>query len=189
MSAARPRPTRAAQGDPSALSDVFRPCSGLLDCNPILLLPIGGVALLFLVWFVLALIRRRAGRAVYVTAQVDQFTPVSLGRGPKVGMDFVKRGRPERVSGIVPAEGRKADLRIRYTGGVTFQVDGDGRRRKTEFGRVVQVFDPDGRMHELVLRAFDQPPQDRRQRAAEEIHPRRIAAAVTTARAAERRRE
>jgi hypothetical protein len=127
--------------------------------------------LLFGGWLLFALIRRRAGRAVYVTAQVDQFTPVSLGRGPKVGMAFVRRGPSDRVSGILPAEGRKADLRIRYTGGVTFQVSGDGRRRKTEFGRVVQVFDPDGRMHELVLRAFDQPPQDRRQRASEEIPP------------------
>jgi hypothetical protein len=161
----------SGQGDPSPLSDVFRPCSGLLDCNPILLIPIGGLVLLIGVWLVLALIRRRAGRAVYVTAQVDQFTPVSLGRGPKVGMDFVKRGPSNRVSGIVPAGGRKADLRIRYTGGVTFKVEGDGRRRKTEFGRVVQVFDPDGRMHELVLRAFDQPPQDRRQRASDEIPP------------------
>jgi hypothetical protein len=86
-------------------------------------------------------------------------------------MAFVKRPQSDRVSGIVPAEGRKADIRIRYTGGVTFQVDGDGRRRKTEFGRVVQVFDAAGRMHELVLRAFDQPPQDRRQRAAEEVPP------------------
>ena len=161
----------SGQGDPSPLSDVFRPCSGLIDCNPILIVPIAGVVLLFLVWLLLALIRRRAGRAVYVTAQVDQFTPVSLGRGPRVGMDFVKRGSSDRVSGIVPAGGRKADLRIRYTGGVTFQVDGDGRRRKTEFGRVVQVFDREGRMHELVLRAFDQPPQDRRQRASDDIPP------------------
>jgi fibronectin type III domain protein/VWA domain-containing protein len=161
----------SGQGDFSALSDAFRPCSGVLDCNPILLIPIGGLVLLVAAWLLFTLIRRRAGRAVYVTAQVDQFTPVSLGRGPKVGMAFVMRGPSDRVSGIVPAEGRKANLRIRYTGGVTFQVDGDGRRRKTEFGRVVQVFDPDGRMHELVLRAFDQPPQDRRQRTSDEIAP------------------
>ena len=158
-------------GEASPLSDAFRPCSGLLDCNPLLLIPIGGLVLLIAAWLLLALIRRRAGRAVYVTAQLDQFTPVSLGRGPKVGMAFVKRGSGNRVSGIVPAEGRKADVRIRYTGGVTFQVDGGGRRHKTEFGRVAQVTDPDGRTHELVLRAFDQPPQDRRQRVSHDYPP------------------
>jgi hypothetical protein len=161
----------SGQGDPSPLSDAFRPCSGLLDCNPLLLVPIGGLALLLVGWLLFALIRRRAGRAVYVTAQVDQFTPVSLGRGPKVGMAFVKRGPSDRVSGVMPAQGRKADVRINYTGGVTFQVDGGGRRRKTEFGRVVQVSDPDGRTHELVLRAFDQPPQDRRRGGADEVPP------------------
>ena len=134
-------------------------------------MPIGGLGLLFLGWLLFALIRRRAGRAVYVTAQVDQFTPVSLGRGPKVGMAFVKRGASGRVSGVAPAQGRKADVRINYTGGVTFRVDGGGRRRKTEFGQVVQVSDPDGRTHELVLRAFDQPPQDRRRGGSDEIPP------------------
>jgi hypothetical protein len=158
-------------GDPSPLSDAFRPCSGVFDCNPILLVPIGGLVLLIGSWLLFAFIRRRAERAVYVTAQVDQFSPVSLGRGPKVGMAFVKRGSADRVSGIVPAQGRRADVRIRYTGGVTFRVDGGGRRRKTEFGRVVQVTDPDGWTHELVLRAFDQPPQDRRQRASDETPP------------------
>lgn len=161
----------SGQGDPSPLSDAFRPCSGLLDCNPLLLVPIGGLALLLVGWLLFALIRRRAGRAVYVTAQVDQFTPVSLGRGPKVGMAFVKRGPSDRVSGVMPARGRSADVRINYTGGVTFQVDGGGRRRKTEFGRVVQVSDPDGRTHELVLRAFDQPPQDRRRGGGDEVPP------------------
>jgi hypothetical protein len=107
----------------------------------------------------LAITRRIAGRAVYVTAQVDQFAPVSLGRGPKVGMAFVRRGPSNRVAGVVPAEGRAADVRIRFAGGVTFEVQDGGRRRKTEFGRLVPVTDPDGRTHELVLRAYDKPPQ------------------------------
>ena len=160
-------------GEASPLSDAFRPCSGLLDCNPILLVPIGGLLLLLVAVLLFAMVRRMAGRAVYVTAQIDHFSPVSLGRGPKVGMAFVKRGPSNRVSGVVPAEGRRADVRIRYTGGQTFQVEGGGRRRKTEFGRVVQVSDPDGRTHELVLRAFDQPPQDRRRAADDTIPPER----------------
>ena len=159
--------------DASPLSDAFRPCAGLLDCNPILLVPIGALLLLLVVALLFTLLRRIAGRAVYVTAQVDHFSPVSLGRGPKVGMAFLKRGPSNRVSGVVPADGRKADVRIRYTGGQSFQVEGGGRRRKTEIGRVVQVSDRDGRTHELVLRAFDQPPQDRRRAADETIPPER----------------
>ena len=146
-------------GDASPLSDAFRPCSGLLDCNPILLLPVAGLVVLLVGLILFGLIRRLAGRAVYVTAQVDQFAPVTLGRGPKVGMAFVRRGPSNRVAGVVPAEGRDADVRIRYAGGVSFQVDAGGRRHKTEFGRLVQVQDPDGRTHELVLRAYDEPPQ------------------------------
>jgi hypothetical protein len=145
--------------DASPLSDAFRPCSGLLDCNPLLLLPIGGLLVLLVGLLLFALIRRFTGRAVYVTAQVDQFAPVTLGRGPKVGMAFVRRGPSNRVAGVVPAEGRDADVRIRYAGGVSFRVDAAGRRHKTEFGRLVQVQDPDGRTHELVLRAYDEPPQ------------------------------
>jgi hypothetical protein len=159
-------------GDASPLSDVFRPCSGLLSCNPLLLLPIGGLGVLLLGLLLFALVRRWAGRAVYVTAQIDNFAPVSLGRGPKVGMDFIRLGPSNRVAGVMPAEGRSADVRIRYTGGVTFRVDGGGRRRKTEFGRVVQVSDPDGRTHELVLRAYDAPPQDWRSDSEEGSPPK-----------------
>jgi hypothetical protein len=149
-------------GEASPLSDAFRPCSGLLDCNPLLLLPLGGLLVLLLGGMLFALVRRSAGRAVYVTAQVDQFAPVTLGRGPKVGMAFVRGGPSNRVAGVVPAEGRDADVRIRYAGGVTFEVKAGGRRRKTEFGRLVQVSDPDGRTHELVLRAYDEAPRPMR---------------------------
>jgi hypothetical protein len=146
-------------GDASPLSDAFRPCSGMLDCNPLLLVPLGALVAVFLGLLLFAVMRRFAGRAVYVTAQVDQFAPVTLGRGPKVGMAFVRRGPSNRIAGVIPAEGREADVRIRYAGGVTFEVHDGGRRRKTEFGRLVPVTDPDGRTHELVLRAYDEPPQ------------------------------
>jgi len=146
-------------GEASPLTDVIRPCSGLIGCNPILMVPIGGLVVLLGLALALAVMRRMAGRAVYVTAQVDQFVPVSLGRGPKVGMTFIRRGSSNRVAGIAPAEGRAADVRIRYSGGTTFEVASGGKKRKTEFGRAVQVTDRDGRVHELVLRAYDQPPQ------------------------------
>ena len=135
---------RMRSGRARASSAAIRSCWSLsADCGPAR----AGLAV--------HLLRRMAGRAVYVTAQVDQFALVWLGRGPKVGMAFVRRGQSNRVAGIVPAEGRSADVRIRYAGGVTFEVASGGRKRKTEFGRPVQVTDRDGRVHELVLRAYD----------------------------------
>jgi hypothetical protein len=74
-------------------------------------------------------------------------------------MGFVSRGPNERAAGVVPAEGRNAAVRIRYAGGETFVIHAAGRRQKTKFGHLVQVTDPDGRTHGLVLRAYDEPPQ------------------------------
>ncbi len=158
-------------GDASPLSDAFRPCGGLVDCNPLLLMPIGGLVVLLLLGLLIAIWRWYGGRGVYVTAEVDLFGAVTLGRGPKVGMAFVRRGPAGRVVGVVPAEGRGADVRIRYAGGETFEVMSAGSRRKTQIGRVVQVTDPDGRTHELVLRAYDEPPQPMRRPDDDDVPP------------------
>ena len=145
--------------DASPLSDAFRPCSGLIDCNPLVLPLLGGLLILAAALLLFVLWRWYAGRRLYVTAQVDNFVPVTLGRGPNVGMAFVIRGPYDRVAGVVPAEGRDATVRIRYAGGERFDVRAAGRRQKTKFGRLVQVTDPSGRTHELVLRAYDEEPQ------------------------------
>ena len=145
--------------DASPLSDAFRPCSGLIDCNPLVLPLLGGLLILAAVLLLFVLWRWYAGRRLYVTAQVDNFVPVTLGRGPTVGMAFVSRGPYDRVAGVVPAEGRDAAVRIRYAGGESFEVRAAGKRQKTKFGRLVQVTDPNGRTHELVLRAYDEEPQ------------------------------
>jgi hypothetical protein len=145
--------------DASPLSDTFRPCSGLVDCNPLIVPLLGGLAVLLLAGILLTLWRWYAGRRVYVTAQVDRFAPVTLGRGPKVGMAFVTRPPYKVVTGVTPAEGRAADIRIRYAGGEMFEVTGSGARRKVAFGHLVEVADPTGQPHDLVLNAYDERPE------------------------------
>jgi hypothetical protein len=149
----------SGDSDASPLSDAFRPCAGLIDCNPLVLPLLGGLLILALALILFVLWRWYTGRRVYVTAQVDNFVPVTLGRGPKVGMAFVTRGPFERVAGVVPAPVRDAAVRIRYAGGETFEVRAAGRRQKTKFGRLVQVTDPSGKTHDLVLRAYDEAPR------------------------------
>ncbi len=142
----------------SPLTDLFRPCGGLIDCNPFVLPLLGVFVFLILAYLVFALFRWYGGRQVYVTAQVDQFRSVSLGRGPRVGMKFVKRGPSNALAGIVRADGRDADVRIRYAGGEKFEVRSGKVRVKTPYGRQVQVRDRDGATHNVVFRAFDEPP-------------------------------
>jgi hypothetical protein len=144
--------------DASPLTDVFRPCSWLIDCNPIVLPLFGVAAALILAGLLLVLYRWYKGRQVYVTAQVDGLASVSLGRGPTVRMRFVRRGPYNRLTGIAPAEGKDADVRIRYTGGETFEIRSKKTRAKTQFGRPVDVADDHGVVHSVIVRAFDEPP-------------------------------
>jgi hypothetical protein len=145
--------------DASAPSDAFRPCAGLADCNPFVL-PLFGVLLAALAAAILLwLWRWYAGRRVYVTAEVDRFPPITLGRGPSVGLSFVTREPYNLVTGVVPAEGRRADVRIRFAGGSTFVVRSGRTRYKAPFGRLVQITDTEGRPHDLVLFAYDEAPQ------------------------------
>ncbi len=145
--------------DTSPVSDAFRPCGGLIDCNPLVLPLLGLMGLLLAAAAALAFWRWYAGRQVYVTAQVDHFASVSLGRGPRVGLTFVRRGPNNRLAGVVPADGRAADLRIRYAGGETFELRAAGRSVKTRFGRQVQITDKHGQTHSVVVRAYDEPPR------------------------------
>ena len=145
--------------EPSAPSDAFRPCTGLVDCNPFLLPLLGGLVVLLAAAILIWLWRWYARRRVYVTAEVDRFAQVTLGRGPTVGMAFVTREPYNRVIGVVPAEGRAVDVRIRYAGGRTFVVTSGRTRHKAQFGRLVQITDTDGRPHDLVLYAYDEAPQ------------------------------
>jgi hypothetical protein len=145
--------------DASPVSDVFRPCSGVVDCNPLVLPLFGGFVLLLVGGLVYALWRFLAGRRVYVTAQVDHFQSISLGRGSSVGMAFVRHGPYRQMAGVVPADGRNAEVRIRYAGGDTFEVHAGGEKVKTKFGRQVHIRDAQGEPHTIVVRAFDEEPR------------------------------
>ena len=152
-------------GEPSALSDVFRPCAGLIDCNPIVLpilvvlVALLGLALGWLLW------RWYASRRVWITAQVDSFYTVTLGRGPSVGMSFARPGRYREPTGVTPAEGRDAEVRITYRGSDRFDVRTADSRQRATVGRVVQVVDSKGVAHRVVLGAYDQEPQPLRREA------------------------
>ena len=148
--------------DASPVSDVFRPCAGLIDCNPAAVPLVGGVLLLLVAAIVYALWRWYAGRRVYVVAQVDNYASVSLGRGPRVAMAFVRRGPYRRLVGVAPAQGPDADVRIRYTGGESFEIEAAGSTVKATAGRLAQIRDGLGETHSVVLRALDEAPAELR---------------------------
>ena len=152
-------------GDPSPLSDAFRPCAGLIDCNP-LALPLIGLAVALLALAVAWLLWRwYASRRVWITAQVDSFYTVTLGRGPSVGMSFARPGRYREPTGVAPAEGKDAEVRITYRGSDRFDVRTAESKQRATVGRVVQVVDSKGVAHRVVLGAYDQEPQPLRREA------------------------
>jgi hypothetical protein len=147
-------------GDPSPLSDAFRPCVGFIGCNPVMIPVLGLLALLLVAILIWAWRRWYAGRQVWVTAQVDRFPSVTLGRGPNVGMRFLRLGREQETIGIAPDPGRKPEIAVRYRGGVKFDIDAPGWRVRTAAGREVRVTDREGVGHTLVVGAFDNRPPD-----------------------------
>jgi hypothetical protein len=146
----------------SPVSDVFRPCSTLIECSPAALPLIGGVLALVLAIIAIALWRGYRDRRAWVTAQVDDFTSVTLGRGPKVGMTLVRRGPYRRLVGIAPARDGQGDIRVRYRGGDQFEIRAAGAPLTTTAGRLAEITDAEGVTHGVVLRAFDQAPGDLR---------------------------
>jgi len=147
-------------GDASPLSDVFRPCTGFIGCNPVLL-PVVGLLLVLLIAMIAWAYRRwYAGRQLWVTAQVDRFPSVTLGRGPRVGLRFLRLGRDQQMIGVAPDEGRRPEIRINFRGGEKFDVDAPGWHVRTAAGREVRVTDRGGEVHTLVVGAFDNRPPD-----------------------------
>ena len=160
----------SGESDTSPPSDAFRPCSGLAQCNALTVPLLGGLAILFLAVLAFGLWRWYMGRRLYVTAQVDNLGAVDLGRGPSVGLAFV-RTPYNRVIKVVPASGRAAEVRIRYAGGERFEVRSGAWRTKTEVGRLLQVPDANDETHAVILRAYDQPTKPLH--ATEDDAPRR----------------
>ena len=130
----------------SAASNVFRPCSGLIGCNPALgwMLPLLAiVAVLLVLWLLLAWRRQRLRK--YVTAYVDDAGTISLGRGPNVGLAF--------VGDEAQAAKANADVPIRYRGSNEFDVTSGGRTSRVRAGSQIEVVDREGASHTITLRA------------------------------------
>jgi hypothetical protein len=139
--------------DASPVSDAFRPCSSMLECNPILqpiLLGLGGVLALALLGGVFFVYRGRARD--YVVAVVDVVHTANLGHGNSFSVNL-------RPTGIERVRRGKADVQLRYLGHERFHVvDRNGeRKQEVTAGRPIRVVDGRGAAHDLVLWAFSTP--------------------------------
>ena len=139
----------------SPLSDAVRPCSGLLDCNPLAMPILAGVVGVLGLGILLALfaLYRERSRG-YVLAVVDVVHTANLGKGSRLGIELVRAPGSRQVTGIVANRGNGADFRIRPLGGDRFRVTDKTRRQEVASGEPIVVVDAVGARHELVLRAF-----------------------------------
>jgi hypothetical protein len=142
------------QSDASPVSDAFKPCGGLLECNGLLapLVGILGVVLaLALIAVIAAFIRER--RRGYVLAVVDVIHTANIGRGGRLGIGFVRAPNSRVITDIVAEPWKSADVRIRQLSNDRFQVTDTAGKRVVNSGEAVVVV-VGGIRHELVLRAF-----------------------------------
>jgi hypothetical protein len=143
----------SGESDASPMSDAFRPCSSMLECNPILqpiLMVLGAVLGLALVIGVILLYRGR--RRDYVVAVVDVVHTANLGHGSVFNVNL-------KSAGIERIRRGKADVQLRYLGHERFHVVDKNGERKQEVtaGRPIRVVDSRGVPHELILWAFSTP--------------------------------
>ncbi len=139
----------------SALSDAAMPCGSFLECNGLLqpMLGLLGIALVGgLLVAVVALYRERPRG--YVIAVVDVIHSVNLGGGSRLGIDFVRDPDTRAVTGVVPTQGGKPDIRIRQRRGGRFEVTDRTGRKVTADGQPMVAIDRNGGRHQLVLHAF-----------------------------------
>jgi hypothetical protein len=140
---------------PSPISNSARPCSGLFQCNPVVIPIVGGVGGLLLLALVAAFLYAIRGRqSGHVVAVVDVIHTANIGHGSTLGLAFVQSPETKRVTGIVAERGKKADVRIRRLGRDRFEVRDKTGSRVVGNGDTVVVADAVGGRHSLELRAF-----------------------------------
>ena len=141
--------------DASALSDVVRPCSGLLDCNPAALPIVVGTVSLLSLGILLALfgIYRERSQG-YVLAVLDGVHSANIGKRSRLGIEVVRPEGSRQVSEIVANRGKKADFRVTMRRGGQFRVTDKARSQDVASGDMVIVVDSIGVRHQLVLHAF-----------------------------------
>ena len=141
--------------DASPLSNFVRPCSGLLDCNPLALPIVSGTLALLVLGIVLALygIYRERSQG-YVLAVLDNVHSANLGRGSRLGIEVVRRPGSREPTEIVANRRGNADIRIKPRRGGHFVVRDKNRSQEVVSGQAMIVVDAIGVRHELVLHAF-----------------------------------
>jgi hypothetical protein len=144
--------------DASPISDSFRPCGSIFQCNPVLPVVLGVLSLLLLLGLLFVLLQWYTGRArQFVTAQVDDFPPTNLGKGPLVGFGLIRSSPGKPVTDITSDRSSSADVKIRYRGGTRFDVTSGGNSTPAVTGQEIDVTDVDGGFHALTLRASGRP--------------------------------
>jgi hypothetical protein len=145
--------------EPSALSDAALPCGSVVACDPLLrslvqpIVVLLGVLLAGGLLAAFAAVYRGRPRG-YVVAVVDVVHSANIGHGSRIGFDFVRDPVTRTITGIAPARGGKADIRIRQRRGGRFDVIDRRGRHAAMDGEPVVAVDANGGRHQLVLRAF-----------------------------------
>ena len=141
--------------DASALSAFVRPCSGLLDCNPLALPIVVGTVSLLSIGILLALygIYRERSQG-YVLAVLDGVHSANIGKRSRLGIEVVRPPGSRQVSEIVANRGKKADIRVTMRRGGKFRVTDKARSQDVASGEMVIVVDSIGVRHQLELHAF-----------------------------------
>jgi hypothetical protein len=93
----------------------------------------------------------------FVTAQVDDFPPANLGKGPLVGFGLIRSSPGKPVTDVTSDRTAGADVRIRYRGGSKFDVSSGGSSTTAVSGQQLDITDVDGGSHALTLRASGHP--------------------------------
>jgi hypothetical protein len=135
----------------SPVSNPFRPCGSLFECQPSLPVAIGaviGAALLALLLGALRWSRNRGRRQI--TVELDDLGTTYLGLGPSVGASFLRDGRG-RVRGLMPGD-RTSEIAVRHRGGNRFTITAAGKKTKVVAGEPATMVDDRGETHRLVLR-------------------------------------
>jgi hypothetical protein len=135
----------------SPVSNPFRPCGSLFECQPLLPVAIGVVivgALLALLAAAFVWSRNRARRQI--TVELDDLGTTYLGLGPSVGASLLRDGRG-RVRGMMPGD-RRSEIVVRHRGGDHFTIRVAGKSTSVMAGEPTTVVDDHGESHRLVLR-------------------------------------
>ncbi|HET7702984.1 MAG TPA: fibronectin type III domain-containing protein [Candidatus Limnocylindrales bacterium] len=142
--------------DASAVSDAVRPCSGVLECNPLALPALGALMALLVGGLLLALFLLYRGRVTgYVIAVVDVVHTANIGHGSVIGFSLELDPATRAVTGIVADRTSKADVRIRHRRNGMFVVRDRLGQHEVAPGDPVVVADSVGVRHTVVLRAFE----------------------------------